>query len=249
MKRFQNHIILYRALIILFTMTGLTVHANSIVSDEETKTIQSVRHAATSVLGVRVDWVKSTPIAGLFEVMTERGIFYSSIDGKYIVRGNFFDTTQGFANLTEQSMGAMRLDKVQDFKSSMIVYPAKKEKFKITVFTDVDCGYCRKMHAQIDQYNALGITVQYMAFPRGGKGYPAWTSMQSLWCSDDQKKAMDELKAGSKIPVEMCDNKVAQHYELGVEFGVSGTPSLLLNDGSLLVGYRAPQDLLNVLSQ
>jgi len=243
---------LYSTLIILLTLASLTVNAKSVVSDKEievTKTIESVRDAAADVLGLRIDWVKPSPIAGLFEVMTERGIFYSNIDGKYIVRGNVFDTGQGFTNLTEQSMGAMRLDKVKDFKSSMIVYPAKKEKFKITVFTDVDCGYCRKMHTQIKQYNALGITVQYMAFPRGGKGYPAWTSMQSLWCSDDQKKAMDELKAGSQIDSKICDNKVAEHYALGVEFGVTGTPSLLLNDGSLLVGYRAPQDLLKLLGQ
>lgn len=240
---------LYGSLIFLFTMTSFIVNANSLVNTNETETIQSVRHAAARVLGLRVDWVKPAPITGLFEVMTERGIFYSNIDGKYIVRGNIFDTSQSFSNLTEQSMGAMRLDKVQDFKSSMIVYPAKKEKFKVTVFTDVDCGYCRKMHTQIEEYNALGITVQYMAFPRGGEGYPAWTSMQSLWCSDDQKKAMNELKAGSQIASHVCDNKVAEHYALGVEFGVTGTPSLLLNDGSLLVGYREPQNLLNLLSQ
>ena len=117
----------------------------------------------------------------------------------------------------------------------------------MTVFTDVDCGYCRKMHGDMPQYNNLGITVRYMAFPRGGEGYPAWAAMQSLWCSDDQRKAMDKLKAGVLIAPKYCVNKVPEHYQLGVEFGVNATPSLLLNDGTLLVGYRNPADLLKLL--
>jgi len=206
-----------------------------------------VKTAVKKVLGLRVDTVKLTPIEGLYEVMTERGIFYSTIDGSYIVRGSLFDTANNFSDLTEQALQKMRLNKLSGFEASMIVYPAKDEKYQVTIFTDVDCGYCRKMHKDVPQYNAMGITVRYMAFPRGGEGYPAWTAMQSLWCSDDQHQAMDELKAGVRIEPKSCDNQVPAHYQLGVEFGVNATPSLLLNDGSLLVGYRSPQDLLKVL--
>lgn len=207
----------------------------------------AVKIAVKNVLGLRIDSVKPTPIKGLFEVMTERGIFYSTLDAKYIVRGSLFDTTENFANLTELAMGKMRLGKLKAYEASMIVYPAKNEKYKVTVFTDVDCGYCRKMHGDMPQYNKLGITVRYMAFPRGGEGYPAWVAMQSLWCSDDQRKAMDELKAGVSITPKSCVNKVPEHYQLGVEFGVNATPSLLLDDGTLIVGYRTPADLLKVL--
>jgi len=206
-----------------------------------------VKKAVEKVLGLRIDTVQSTPIKDLYEVMTERGIFYSTVDGSYIVRGSLFDTANNFADLTEQAMKNMRLGKLDELEGSMIIYPAKSEKYQVTVFTDVDCGYCRKMHKDVPKYNAMGITVRYMAFPRGGEGYPAWTAMQSLWCSDDQRKAMDELKAGVRIAPKLCPNQVPAHYQLGVEFGVSATPSLLLNDGSLLVGYSNPQELLKVL--
>lgn len=224
-----------------------SVGAHSTENSPRQDNLMAIKVAAKKVLGLRIDNVKPTPVAGLFEIMTERGIFYSTRDAKYIVRGSLFDTTQNFADLTELAMGKMRLSKLSAYEASMIVYPAVNEKYQVTVFTDVDCGYCRKMHGDMAQYNKLGITVRYIAFPRGGEGYPAWTDMQSLWCSDNQRKAMDELKAGVRITPKSCVNKVPEHYQLGVEFGVNATPSLLLNNGSLLVGYRNPQDLLKVL--
>lgn len=229
--------------LLLIFVASINAAENPVKSAELTQ----IKTAVTKVLGLRVDSVKLTPINTLFEVMTERGIFYTTADAGYIVRGSLFDTTNNFADLTELSMGKMRLSKLNNLESSMIIYPAKHEKYKITVFTDVDCGYCRKMHSHMQEYNDLGITVRYLAFPRGGDAYPAWTAMQSLWCSDDQQKAMDELKAGVRITPKSCVNKVPEHYELGVEFGVNATPSLLLNDGTLMAGYRNPQDLLELL--
>ncbi|MGB1296796.1 MAG: bifunctional protein-disulfide isomerase/oxidoreductase DsbC [Psychrobium sp.] len=227
---------------------ALSLSFSALAKDnDKTQQLAQVKAAVKVTLGMRIDSVKETPIAGLYEVMTERGIFYATKDAKYLVRGNMFDASNGFEDLTEASMGKMRLAKMASFEPSMIVYKAKNEKHRVTVFTDVDCGYCRKMHREIQQYNDLGITVRYMAFPRGGEGYPAWSAMQSLWCSDDQHKAMDELKAGTGIATNLCDNKVPQHYQLGVEFGVNATPSIILDNGSLLVGYRPPQDLLNIL--
>jgi thiol:disulfide interchange protein DsbC len=237
---------------IVFSVIFIAVFSNTVIAKSTNlapihDNVTAVKTAVKNVLGLRIYDVKPTPIKGLFEVMTERGIFYSTLDAKYIVRGSLFDTTENFANLTELAMGKMRLGRLNAYEPSMIVYPAKNEKYKVTVFTDVDCGYCRKMHANMPQYNNLGITVRYMAFPRGGEGYPAWAAMQSLWCSDDQRKAMDELKTGVRIAPKSCVNKVPEHYQLGVEFGVNATPSLLLNDGTLLVGYRNPADLLKLL--
>ncbi|MGB0898682.1 MAG: bifunctional protein-disulfide isomerase/oxidoreductase DsbC [Psychrobium sp.] len=234
--------------LLLVASLSVTAHGeNKEEKDALAAQLQSVKLAVTDTLGLRIDGIKKTPISDLFEVMTERGIFYTTADAKYIVRGSLFDASNGFEDLTEVSMGKMRLAKMTSYEPSMIVYKAKNEKHQVTVFTDVDCGYCRKMHREMSQYNALGITVRYMAFPRGGEGYPAWTAMQSLWCSDDQHKAMDELKAGTKIAKNYCANKVPEHYQLGVEFGVNATPSIVLDNGSLLVGYRPPQELLNIL--
>lgn len=221
-----------------------TYAADTKINNEQ---LSLVKTAVSKALGLRVDSVQKTPIEPLFEVMTERGIFYATADASYIVRGSLFDTTDNFTDLTEKSMKKMRLNKLHSLESSMIVYPAKNEKYTVTVFTDVDCGYCRKMHTHMKEYNDAGITVRYLAFPRGGDRQPAWLAMQSLWCSDDQKKAMDEIKAGVRITPKSCVNKVPEHYQLGVEFGVNATPSLLLDDGTLMAGYRNPQDLLKVL--
>ena len=235
------------ALLLAASLNVTAYGENKAEKDAHAAQLQSVKLAVTDTLGLRIDGIKKTPINDLFEVMTERGIFDTTANAKYIVRGSLFDASNGFEDLTELSMGKIRLAKMASYEPSMIVYKAKNEKHQVTVFTDVDCGYCRKMHREMSQYNALGITVRYMAFPRGGEGYPAWTAMQSLWCSDDQHKAMDELKAGTKIAQNYCANKVPEHYQLGVEFGVNATPSMVLDNGSLLVGYRPPQELLNIL--
>ncbi|MDP2560649.1 bifunctional protein-disulfide isomerase/oxidoreductase DsbC [Psychrobium sp. 1_MG-2023] len=201
----------------------------------------------TAKLGLSVSSVKPMPIDGLFEVMTDRGIFYSSQDGRYIMRGNIFDTVNGFTNLTEGAMAKMRNAKLESYASSMIVYPAKDEQYTVTVFTDVDCGYCRRLHSQMQQYNDLGITVRYMAYPRGGQDSKTWASMESLWCSSDQRKAMDDLKSGTEIAQSVCPNRIPDHYQLGVEFGVTGTPAIVLDDGTLIPGYQPPAKLLEVL--
>lgn len=198
-------------------------------------------------LGLNVFSVKESAINGLFEALTERGIFYVSPDARYIVRGNIYDSQEGLVNLTELAMGEMRSKKLASYEASMISYPAKDEKYKVTVFTDVDCGYCRKLHTKIPQYNALGITIRYLAFPRGGERSKAWSDMQSLWCSKDQRKAMDDLKAGSTIAQATCPNRVPEHYNLGIEFGVTGTPAIILDDGTMIPGYQEPRQLFNAL--
>lgn len=233
-------------IVLILVVSSFTVFAQKEVTSTD-NSLSAVTAAVKQTLGLRIDSVKVTPIAGLFEVMTERGIFYSTLDAKYIVRGSMFDTANGFEDLTEVSMGGMRMAKMASYEPSMIIYKAKNEQHRVTVFTDVDCGYCRKMHQDIAQYNALGITIRYMAFPRGGEGYPAWAAMQSLWCSNDKHKAMDNLKAGTSIPTSVCANRVPEHYQLGVEFGINATPSLVLDNGKLVVGYRKPQDLLALL--
>jgi len=227
-------------------ITGLAAALSFGVLASE-QSFAELKSIVSSKLGLSVDSVKPAAIEGLFEVMTERGVFYVSADVRYIVRGNIYDSENGLANLTELAMGEMRVEKLTSFEASMITYPAKNEKHKITVFTDVDCGYCRKLHAQMPQYNALGITVRYLAFPRGGERSKAWGDMQSLWCSKDQRKAMDDLKAGSSIAQATCPNRVPAHYDLGVEFGVTGTPAIILDDGTMIPGYKEPAQLLKAL--
>lgn len=229
-------------------MTGLVAGLSlSAHAAKQPAQYDELKAKITSTLGLDVSHVKQSDINGLLEVMTQRGIFYTSPDGRYLVRGNIYDVDNGLTNKTELAMGEMRKTKLNSFEASMITYPAKDEKYKITVFTDVDCGYCRKLHSQMDEYNRLGITVRYLAFPRGGENSQAWTDMQSLWCSSDQRQAMDALKANQSIAKVTCPNRVPEHYNLGIEFGVTGTPAIVLDDGTMIPGYQEPARLLNTL--
>ena len=119
----------------------------------------------------------------------------------------------------------------------MIVFPAKEQKHVITVFTDIDCGYCRKLHAEMDKYNEEGITVRYLMFPRAGVDSPSYKKAVTVWCSKDQLDAMTRAKNGENLPNLTCDNPIQEEYELGQLIGVRGTPAIVMDDGGMLPGY------------
>ena len=232
---------------IKFLMVSGILASLSFASLADDQVVNKIKLKMQSVLGANVTSVTKSPVAGFYEVLTPRGLFYASADGRYLMQGSIYDLDNDLKNITEQKMATVRKVKLETYTDSMIVFPAKNAKHTVTVFTDVDCCYWQKLHANMAQYIALGITVRYMAFPRGGPRSPAWGKMQSLWCSDDQHKAMDDLKAGSAIAKASCDNKVGEHYQLGIEFGVTGTPAIILDDGSLIPGFKPPAQLLAAL--
>lgn len=200
-----------------------------------------------TVIGLQAQHINDTGVAGLKEVVTDRGIFYISDNGQFLIAGRMFDIDNGMTNLTDQTLAKLRLEGINKFKDSMIVFPAENEKHRITVFTDTTCGYCRKLHGQMDDYNKLGITVQYLAFPRGGLQSGSYENLQSVWCAADQKGAMTAFKTGSSVKSKACSTAVAQHYELGQAAGVTGTPAIILDDGSMIGGYKPPRALIKDL--
>lgn len=230
----------------LLTISGLLA-ALSFTAAANEQTISKIKQKMQTLMGGNVASVTKSPVEGFYEVMTPRGLFYASADGRYLMQGSIYDLDNGLANITEQKMATVRKTKLETVASSMIVFAAKNPKHTVTVFTDVDCGYCQRLHSKMSEYNDLGITVRYLAFPRGGERSPAWGKMQSLWCSKDQHKAMDELKMGSAIAQASCDNKIPEHYQLGIEFGVNGTPAIVLDDGSMIPGYQPPEQLIQIL--
>jgi thiol:disulfide interchange protein DsbC len=118
----------------------------------------------------------------------------------------------------------------------------------VTIFTDVDCGYCRKLHNQIEEYNNLGITINYAAFPRSGLGTDSFTKMVNAWCSDNTKLSLTRLKNNKEVDVNFCDNQpVSKHYAIGKKLGVTGTPAIFSTEGILIPGYLSPEDLLTKL--
>ncbi len=209
-----------------------------------------IRQSLAQVMrGLEPDAIKPSPIPGLFEVTLGPRIFYMSADGRYMVQGSLVDMTS-MENLTENSRSKARLDALAKLgEASMIVFSPEPDKVKhtVNVFTDVDCGYCRKLHGEIEGYKAKGIKIRYLSFPRAGIGSPSYETAVSIWCADDRNQAMTVAKSGGKVEKRECENPVAQQMLLGELMGVTGTPALLLEDGELLPGYVPPERLATYL--
>lgn len=204
---------------------------------------------ATLMPQAKPDSVSSSVLPGMFEAIYGPQIIYVSKDGRYMFEGDLYDLQQR-VNLTEskREVGRAKVIDAIDPKT-MIVFAPDKPKYTITAFTDIDCGYCRKLHSQIAEYNKLGIAVRYMAFPRSGIDTPSYEKAVSVWCSDDRKKALTLAKSGQTPEKKQCDNPVKKHMAAAKEVGVSGTPTLVLDSGRVIPGYVEPARLLQILDQ
>ncbi|EIS33873.1 DSBA-like thioredoxin domain protein [Yersinia pestis PY-54] len=189
--------------------------------------------------------IQPSPIPGISTVMTESGVLYISADGKHLLQGPLYDVSGDQPiNVTNQAL----LKKLEALSSEMIVYKAPEEKHVITVFTDITCGYCRKLHEQMKDYNALGITVRYLAFPRQGLSSQAEKDMRSIWCMADRNKAFDDAMKNNDISPATCKTDISKHYQLGVQFGIQGTPAIVLQNGTIVPGYQGPKEMLQMLN-
>jgi thiol:disulfide interchange protein DsbC len=185
----------------------------------------------------KVDEIAPSPIEGISEVLVGPRLFYVTNDGKYLLQGSLIDIKTR-TDISEERRKSSRLKAVNAMSDDdMIVFAAKKPRHTITVFTDIDCGYCRKLHNEIEQFNANGITVRYLMYPRSGVNTPSYYKAVSVWCEDDRNAALTDSKAGKTLPRAECDNPVKAHMELGELLGVTGTPAIVLDDGELLPGY------------
>lgn len=218
----------------------------------DAQTSADIKKEMSVKLNVKVISVAKAPIPGYYQLNTEQGILYLSLDRKHMIFGNVYSLDGKITNLTEQSQQSYRVEQLKAFEKNMIVFPAQKEKHVITVFTDVSCGYCKKLHSEIKSYNDKGITVRYLAFPRGGTSSQAFETMQKVWCSKDQRDAMTRAKSGQAIKssqmAKRCDLEIKQQYELGGTFGINGTPAIILDDGQMLPGYVPADTLVKKLS-
>lgn len=222
-------------------------YGNHALADDAVE--QRLREMAGNLMpGQTLDSVAPSPIAGLYQLAYGPRLFYVSADGRHLISGDMFDLKND-TNVTEEWRGKARLSAVEEKKDSMIVYPARgTAKHVLTVFTDIDCTYCRKLHNGIKEMNDLGITVRYMAFPRAGVPSPSYDKLVSVWCDKDPNKAMDLAKNEQKVSNNTCaKNPVADHLALGSSLGVNATPTLILDNGTLLPGYLPPDRLLQEL--
>jgi thiol:disulfide interchange protein DsbC len=228
----------------------LSLAVSSTVCAAEADEIQAVRAVLKQLMpSAEADRVSASPLPGMYEVVFGSQVIYVSKDGRYMLQGDLLDL-QARENLTEVARrdGRMKAMQTVDPKT-MVVFAPEQTKYVVNAFTDIDCGYCRKLHSRIAEYNALGIEIRYLAYPRSGVDTPSYYKAVTVWCADNQQAALTEAKAGENLPNKECDNPVKQHMALGQQVGVSGTPTLVLENGQVIPGYVEPQRLLQILEE
>ena len=198
---------------------------------------------------IKVEDVRMSPVSGVYEVTRDAEISYVSADGRYVILGDMIDL-QSDDNLSETRRRGVRARIIADVpESEMLVYaPKEAAKYTITVFTDIDCGYCRRLHSQIAEYNRLGIRVRYMFFPRSGPGTESWHKAEAVWCSSNRNDALTRAKNGEEIKMAKCPTDIIKRdFELGQKLAVDGTPAIFLASGEMLPGYAPPSQLAKYL--
>jgi thiol:disulfide interchange protein DsbC len=228
----------------LFAAAALLSMAGSLWAGPE----DEIRAALTRVVpDIQIDNISPAPVKGLYEVVVGTQIMYVTGDGRYYVDGRIVDLKTR-EDLTEPRLSGARKKLVDGVgESEMVVFePSAKAEHTVTVFTDIECGYCRKLHSQIADYGKEGIRVRYMFFPRAGKGSPAYNEAISVWCAGDsnaRRGALTAAKSGKTIQEKTCANPVDEHMAIGAELGLRGTPAIVTETGEMIPGYVEPKRL------
>jgi len=196
--------------------------------------------------GSRLEDLRPSPIPGLYEFVQGADVSYLTADGKYFIDGNLYDMDSR-ENLTENLRTHAREALIAAVpESQMVIFSPPNPRYTITVFTDVDCAYCRKLHSEIAVLNKMGVRVRYLFYPRTGPGTESWHKAEAVWCSPNRNEALTRAKAGAVVDTSKpcAVNPVAREYALGQSIGVQGTPSIITESGALIAGYLPPQELV-----
>lgn len=194
--------------------------------------------------------VSRSAVAGWYTIHKGSIVAYISADGRYLLQGDMIDLDAN-VNLSEVVRNDSRRELMAAVDDAQtILFTPEEVKYTVSVFTDVDCTYCRRLHSQIDDYLKLGIQVRYLMYPRNGPASPAWNTAEDVWCSPDRQNALTMAKLDREFPTAACDASIVQdHYVMGRDVGLNGTPAIVLEDGTLIGGYLAPDQLAAALQQ
>jgi thiol:disulfide interchange protein DsbC len=235
----RHYKILISGLLLAASMPALAQDDFSVVEER----IRSLAPNAPSIA------ISETPIEGILMVQVGGDIVYATADGQFLIQGRVINM-ETREDLTEGAKSEVRRELLTGMDTSQqITFTPENPDYDLTVFTDIDCGYCRKLHAQVEEYNKSGIAIHYMAFPRAGIGSHSYDKAVSVWCAADQQAAMTQAKLGAEPDPAQCENPIAEQYQLGQALGVTGTPALLTADGTLIPGYVPPEQLRERLDQ
>ena len=235
----MNRIPLFIAALLasLLTTTVLAETAEETDFDAVEKKVRTLVPNAATIA------VSETPIEGILQVQINSDIIYVTSNGEYLLQGQIMEIDTR-TNITDQAKSGIRMNLLTGLKQEeQISFSPEEPKYNLLVFTDIDCGYCRKLHNQVAEYNEEGIAIHYMAFPRAGIGSASYDKFVSVWCADDNKAALTLAKNGTDPEPLKCLNPIAEQYDLGREVGVTGTPALVTTDGTLIPGYMPPAQL------
>jgi thiol:disulfide interchange protein DsbC len=211
----------------------------------DTNSFPAIRAALLKIVpNATIDNIKPTVIPGFHEVAVSGRVVYVSDDGKYLMQGALINLATK-ANLTESSEAVIRRGVLDGIgRDRRIVFSPANPKYRITVFTDIDCAYCRKLHSQIADYNKAGIAVEYVFFPRAGMNSDSYKKAVSVWCASNRQQALTDAKLDKPVAKKTCPNPVAMEYNVGQRIGIDGTPAIYAADGTQLGGYLSPTDML-----
>ncbi|SDX42316.1 thiol:disulfide interchange protein DsbC [Allochromatium warmingii] len=234
MKRVNHRLLTATALLLV---SGLTV-----AGPEDT-----IRAALKDIAPeLKITQIQPAPIKGLYEVMAGSELMYVTADGRHFISGHIVDLKTR-EDLTEPRMAEARKQLIDAVgEEAMVIFGKQQAKHTITVFTDIECGYCRKLHSQLAEYEQEGIRVRYLFYPRAGQGSPAFNEAVSVWCAGDaaaRRSAMTQAKAGKQIASKTCDNPIDEHMALAEELGLRGTPAIITDQGEMIPGYVEPKRL------
>ena len=229
---------------ILMLSSVLTVQAADNGSPQ-----QNIRKSISLIApDLEVTRIRPAPVDGLYEVVLGTEVIYMTPDGRYVLRGELLDL-KNQSNMTQSVRTQLRQKMLADLpEDEMIKFSNGKSEHVIYVFTDTDCGYCRKLHQDVPYLTEQGVEVRYLAYPREGLDSETFREMEAVWCSKDRKAALTQAKQGDTVKAESCDNPVAHQYEIGRQMGVRGTPAIYLENGRSLPGYVQPKELLAILN-
>lgn len=240
----RHYIIGFMAFIIALDLTANPVELNK----SDFKRVKDALVSAIPDLGVVGG--SYTSIGGVYKVTLDNdSVIYVDKDGSdFLVGSHYKVTKKGVINITERSLKEDRARDINTLMPSAITYRAiGTEKSSVTVFTDVTCGYCKKFHSEIPALNKAGVTVNYLAFPRSGKGSDGYLTMEKVWCSEDKNESLNLAIEGGTILAKKCKSPIDKHYLAGTKLGVSGTPTMVRKNGELMVGYKSAKKLIAVL--
>ncbi|QLB21392.1 bifunctional protein-disulfide isomerase/oxidoreductase DsbC [Vespertiliibacter pulmonis] len=188
--------------------------------------------------------IAESALPGFKTAVSDQGVVQISQDGRFVIYGKVFELKSGKAiDITNNAL----MKQLNALSNEMIVFPAKNQKYVVNIFTDITCQYCHILHQQIKEYNDLGITIRYLAFPRGGLNTQVAKQMEAVWSAEDKVFALNEAESGRLPKTVKTPSVVKKHYNLGIQFGITGTPSIITSEGEVIPGYVEPKELLKML--